>query len=286
MQNKELEYWASKIIDLAIEEDLSDKFDITSDNIIDSDINTEFSIRAREDLILCGSIFINLIFNKISKRYKNNNIKFQQHFFDADKVKSGEVIISGSGNARLIFASERIILNLIQHLSAISTKTDKFIKKITSQKTKILDTRKTVPAFRHLHKYAVKIAGGYNHRFALFDAVLIKDNHIAAAGGVEKALDKIFQANLNVPIEIECDNLEQVATAIKYDIDIIMLDNMTIDQMIKAKEIIANKAKIEVSGGVNLQSLDQILQLNIDYISIGELTNSITSVDIGLDIDF
>tara|TARA_B110000259_G_scaffold49330_1_gene57745 strand:- start:21406 stop:22263 length:858 start_codon:yes stop_codon:yes gene_type:complete len=283
---KDIHYWSEIIIDLAIEEDLSNQSDVTSDNILLEDVNVKFSIRARQDMILCGSLFVATIFNKIATRYEKNNITFEENFSDGAAVKTGEVIIHGVGNARLIFASERIILNLLQHLSAISTKTNKFIKKIGDSKTKILDTRKTIPGFRHLHKYAIRIGGGYNHRFSLFDAILIKDNHIAAAGGVKNALNNICSKNINIPIEIECDNLQQVRDAVQYDVDIIMLDNMNIEQMRKAKDIIANKVKIEVSGGVNLDAIDKILDLEIDYISVGELTNSIDAVDIGLDIDF
>jgi len=280
----ECNYWAEKIIDLAIEEDLSDHSDITSDYTVNKAENINFNITSREDLILCGINFVDIIFSKIAKRYKNNNIDFKKYFSDGDQIKSNEVIISGSGNARLIFASERIILNLIQHLSSIATKSYKFSSKIKNNKTKILDTRKTIPAFRHLQKYAVKTGGGHNHRFSLFDAILIKDNHIAAAGGIQKALQNICSQNLNIPIEIECDNLDQVKEAIKYDIDIIMLDNMNISQMKEAKRIIGNKAKIEISGGVNFDKIDALSDLEIDYISIGELTNSIDIVDIGLDI--
>lgn len=280
----EYNYWAEKIIDLAIEEDLSDQSDITSDYTVNKAENINFNITSREDLILCGINFVDIIFSKIAKRYENNNIDFKKYFLDGDQIKSNEVIISGSGNARLIFASERIILNLIQHLSSIATKSYKFSAKIKNNKTKILDTRKTIPAFRHLQKYAVKTGGGHNHRFSLFDAILIKDNHIAAAGGIQKALQNICSQNLNIPIEIECDNLDQVKEAIKYDIDIIMLDNMNIDHMKEAKRIIGNKAKIEISGGVNFDKIDALSDLEIDYISIGELTNSIDIVDIGLDI--
>tara|TARA_Y100000389_G_scaffold181341_1_gene196850 strand:- start:1743 stop:2606 length:864 start_codon:yes stop_codon:yes gene_type:complete len=283
---EDIKYWADKIIDLAIEEDLANMSDITSDYSILEDKDVKFVLSARQDMVLCGSIFIPIVFKKISKRYKYNNIYFKQHFLDGNKIHLGQNIISGEGNARLIFASERIILNLLQNLSAIATKTNKFISKINNSKTKILDTRKTIPAFRHLHKYAVKIGGGQNHRFSLFDAILIKDNHIAAAGSVDKVLQQICSKNLNIPIEIECDNLDQVRDAIKYDIDIIMLDNMDINQMKEAKKIIANKVKIEVSGGINFKKINDILDLDIDYISIGELTNSIQAVDIGLDIEF
>jgi nicotinate-nucleotide pyrophosphorylase (carboxylating) len=277
-------YWAEKIIDLAIEEDLSDQSDITSDYTVNEAENINFNVTSREDLILCGIDFIDIIFNKIAKRYKHNNINFTKYFSDGDQIKSNEIIISGNANARLIFASERIILNLIQHLSSIATKSHKFSTQIKNNKTKILDTRKTIPAFRHLQKYAVKIGGGQNHRLSLFDAILIKDNHIAAAGGVQKALDNICSQNLNIPIEIECDNIDQVKEAIKYNIDIIMLDNMNIEEMQQAKNIIGNKAKIEISGGVNFDKLKILSDLEIDYISIGELTNSIDIVDIGLDI--
>jgi nicotinate-nucleotide pyrophosphorylase (carboxylating) len=283
---KNIKYWAEKIIDLSIEEDLSDKSDITSDYIIDKNCNIDFTINAREELIICGIDFIEIIFEKISKKYQYNNIDFIKYVQDGDKIQKNQKIISGNGDAKLIFSSERIILNLLQNLSSVATKSYRFFQKIKDSKIKILDTRKTIPAFRYLHKYAVKIGGCDNHRFSLFDAILIKDNHIAAAGSINQALENICSQNLNIPIEIECDNLDQVKTAIKYNIDIIMLDNMSIDNIKKAKEIIDKKAKIEVSGGIGFDKIDDLLNLDIDYISVGQLTNSIDIVDIGLDINF
>ncbi|MDA7705042.1 carboxylating nicotinate-nucleotide diphosphorylase [Rickettsiales bacterium] len=284
MINQNVKYWVEKIIDLAIEEDLGQQSDITSDHSISEDRNINFNITARQDLIICGIDFIDLIFDKISKRYQKNNIEYKNHFIDGNQVKSQEIIISGHGNARLIFASERIILNFIQNLSSIATKSHKFAKIVQNSKIKILDTRKTIPAFRNLHKYAVKKGGCHNHRFSLFDAILIKDNHIAAAGGVNQILTNICSKNLQIPIEIECDNLQQVREAIRHNIDIIMLDNMNKKQMKEAKEIIGNKAKIEISGGITLDKIEKLLDLDIDYISVGQLTNSIDIVDIGLDI--
>jgi nicotinate-nucleotide pyrophosphorylase (carboxylating) len=204
---------------------------------------------------------------------------------EGEALKPGKSIVEGKGNARLIFAAERAILNLIQHLSGVATLTQKFVTKLNNKKTKILDTRKTLPGLRALQKYAVTIGGGANHRFNLSDMVLIKDNHIAAAGGVKEALLAVKKKNRK--IEIECDNFTQVAEAAELHPDIIMLDNMNVANIKKCSTLIRKKSpktKIEVSGGVTLDKISRFSKLNIDFISIGSLTHSATAVDIGLDI--
>jgi nicotinate-nucleotide pyrophosphorylase (carboxylating) len=181
-------------------------------------------------------------------------------------------------------AGERLILNLIQHLSSIATLTNRFVSKLDNNKIKILDTRKTLPNLRFLEKYAVKCGGGFNHRMNLQDQILIKDNHISAGGGIKNLLNKV--ANKNILVEIECDTYQQVSEAVIFLPNIIMLDNMEISEIEKSIKLIrasSPKTQIEVSGGINIETIKNYRHLDIDFISIGSLTNSCQNVDIGLD---
>lgn len=278
---KELE----KIIKSALIEDGALN-DVTSDLTIPKDNLVKFQINSREDIIFCGKNVILEVFSQLKKsaKFKDSKLNLKILAKDGDKVKKSKTIASGVGNAKLIFAAERVILNLIQHLSGISTLTQNFHQALADKKIKILDTRKTLPNFRILQKYAVKIGGGKNHRFNLSDMILIKDNHIAAAGGIENAIKYAKNNRKKLKLEVECDNLKQVVEAVKLRPNIIMLDNMTISDLKKAIKIIDKKTKIEVSGGVNLKNIKKFRNLNIDFISIGSLTHSVRAIDIGLDI--
>lgn len=275
-----------KIISAALREDKALR-DITSDLTIPPNQNINFEINAREEIIFCGSEAIKETFLQLKKsaKFKDSKIQFSQILKDGDSAKSGQTITKGNGDARLIFAAERVILNLIQHLSGIATQTNKMVGKLNNKKIKILDTRKTIPGLRHLQKYAVKVGGGSNHRLDLAEMILIKDNHIAAAGGVEMAI-KAAKKAAGKKIEIECDNFNQVVQAVKSSPDIIMLDNMSAAEIKKCSaEIRKNKKiKIEISGGINAQNIDQFSKLDIDFISMGALTHSVRAIDIGLDI--
>jgi nicotinate-nucleotide pyrophosphorylase (carboxylating) len=272
------------LITQGLDEDLGKNGDITSNYTISAHKNIKFQIRNREAIILCGLNIALKIFIATTKRLKTKAITLKSGFFDGNYLPKNSVIIEGSGNARTIFAAERLVLNLMQHLSGIATITNQYTKQITG-KTKILDTRKTTPGLRQLQKYAVKTGGGQNHRMALYDGILIKDNHIAAAGNIGKAIEMV-RKNLTkkMLIEVECDKLSQVSEAIAAKADIIMLDNMNLTQIKKAVTLINGKAKIEVSGGINLEKIKAISQTGVDYISVGALTHSVKAVDIGLDI--
>ena len=277
-----------KICRLALKEDKAQN-DVTSDLTIKNDASVSFQITAREEIILCGIEVIHHCFDELTKLKKFKNIflglKIKAH--DGDLIKAGEPIAEGYGDAKLILAAERVILNLLQHLSGIATATHQFVKILDNEKIKILDTRKTLPALRTLQKQAVVIGGGQNHRFNLSDMILIKDNHIAAAGSVAEAI-KAAQKNKKLRIEVECDTFEQVVDAVKSSPDIIMLDNMSSDEIKKCSAIIrahqAKKILIEISGGINLSNIKDFRTLDIDFISIGSLTHSVKAVDIGLDI--
>jgi nicotinate-nucleotide pyrophosphorylase (carboxylating) len=275
-----------KIISAALKEDKALR-DITSDLTIPAKQAVNFEINAREEIIFCGSEVIKETFSQLKKsaKFKDSKLQLIQIIKDGDKVKSGQTIAKGQGDARLIFAAERVVLNLIQHLSGVATQTHKIVKKLNNKKIKILDTRKTIPGLRIAQKYAVKVGGGSNHRLDLAEMILIKDNHIAAAGGIEMAI-KAAKKALGKKIEVECDNFKQVVQAVKSSPDIIMLDNMNADEIKKCSaEIRKNKKiKIEISGGINAQNIDQFSNLDIDFISMGALTHSVRAIDIGLDI--
>ncbi|NBV06238.1 MAG: carboxylating nicotinate-nucleotide diphosphorylase [Proteobacteria bacterium] len=277
-----------KICQAALEEDASEQ-DLTSDLTIADNTRVSFKITAREEIILCGVAAINHCFDSLTKleKFKNIFLGLQVNAKDGDIIKAGEAIAEGFGDAKLIFAAERVILNLLQHLSGISSATNQFVKTLDNKKIKILDTRKTLPTLRILQKQAVVIGGGKNHRFNLSDMILIKDNHIAAAGGVKQAIMAAKQ-NKKVKIEVECDNFMQVVEAIPVKPDIIMLDNMSVVEIKKCTaKIRAYKSKkilIEISGGINLNKIKKFRLLDIDFISIGSLTHSVRAVDIGLDV--
>lgn len=267
------------LLDESFREDFGIKGDITSDSVIDKQAKIEFSINSRQEAVLCGI--------QIAKYYLDNysTSKYTIHKSDSDNIKSGDALISGQGNGREILLIERIILNYLQHLTGISTLTNKFVQKIKGTNAKILDTRKTTPMLRALQKYAVTCGGGYNHRLALDSSIMIKDNHISICGSITKAIQNAKKHNPHyAKIEIECDTIDQVKEAISEGVDIILLDNMTIDQINESLKIIDKRAKAEASGNVSLETVEQIAKTGVDYISIGKITHSAPSADIGLDI--
>lgn len=278
-----IKYEFQKIINLALIEDCALN-DVTSDLTIPKNHQISFTIKPRENIILCGVLAIKICFDllKKSKKFSDAKLKFKILAKDGDAIKSGQSIVEGQGDARLIFAAERVILNLMQHLSGIATSTNQFAK--LTKNTKILDTRKTIPTLRSLEKYAVLTGGGKNHRMNLSDMILIKDNHIAAAGSITKAILAAKKSPKKLKIEVECDNLDQVVEAIKSSPDIIMLDNMTAPQIKQAQKIIGKKCLIEISGGININNIKDFANLGADFISIGALTHSAKAVDIGLDV--
>lgn len=274
-----------KIINLALAEDCAFD-DITSDLTIPKNHEIAFAIRPREEIILCGIDAIKICFDSLrkSKKFVDAKLKLKILAKDGNIISPLKSIAEGQGDAKLIFAAERVMLNLIQHLSGVATTTKQFTKLIKSKNTRILDTRKTIPTLRTLEKYAVVTGGGKNHRINLSDMILIKDNHIAAAGSVTKAIIAAKKSRKKLKIEVECDNLKQVAEALKSRPDIIMLDNMSVTQIKQAKKIIGRRCLIEISGGINLKNIKNFVNLGVDFISIGALTHSVRAVDIGLDV--
>lgn len=275
----------NKIIKQALKEDGALN-DVTSNLTIPKNSNLKFSITPREEIIFCGHdvILESFAILKKSKKFSEAKLDLKILAKDGDIIKKLSPIATGISDARMLLAVERTLLNLIQLLSGVATSTKLFIDKLDDANITILDTRKTLPNYRVLQKYAVTVGGAKNHRFNLSDMILIKDNHIAESGSVEKAILLAKKTKKKLKIEVECDNLDQVSKAIKLSPDVIMLDNMTISEIKEAISIINKKCKIEVSGGVSLETIQKYKGLEIDFISVGSITNSPKSVDIGLDI--
>ncbi len=268
-----------KLLDDSFKEDYGIKGDITSEAMINAETQVNFAINARQNLILCGVQIAQYYFDEYS------SIKYKIHHTDSQTIKENTVIISGSGFATEILLLERIILNYMQHMSGIATTTSQYVELVKNTKAKIFDTRKTTPMLRQLQKYAVVCGGGYNHRLSLDSGILIKDNHIAICGSITKALQKAKQYSPHYTrIEIECDTIEQVKESLIAGVDVIMLDNMSPEQIHQAVKLIDGRAIIEASGNVSLDTVRDIAATGVDVISVGKITHSATSVDIGLDI--
>lgn len=268
-----------KFIREALEEDIGTG-DITTNAVISDKEVTVGKVIAKEDLILCGLNIFEYVFLCLDK-----NIKIDPKHADGEKVKNRSTLLTFSGSTRSLLAGERVALNILQRLSGIATLTMKFVEKVPST-VSVLDTRKTTPGMRALEKYAVRCGGGTNHRFGLYDAVLIKDNHIKAAGSISKAVEK---ARKNIPplqkIEVEVKNAEEVKEALRMECDIIMLDNMSPEQVKEAVKIINKRSRIEISGNIGLSNIQKIASEGIDYISVGALTHSTPTVDISMVFD-
>lgn len=265
------------IIEKAIQEDLG-WGDITTESTVNAEIISTANLIAKQNLVLCGID----IFEKVMHRV-DADLKVAKNFKDGDCIKKGVTIAEIMGYARSILSAERVALNFLQHMSAISTNTAEIVSKLKDTNTSIADTRKTTPCLRMLEKYAVRIGGGSNHRFNLSDGVLIKDNHIAAAGGIKNAVDSARKyIPHTVKIEVETENLEQVRQALECKADIIMLDNMDLKTMAEAVKLIDGNAITEASGNMGEKDLLQVAMTGVNIISIGALTHSVKAADISL----
>lgn len=269
-----------KIISSALKEDIQTG-DITTNIIIPPAKKGSAYFLAKEDGIIAGLPIAKEVFKMFDKKIVWKNLIKEGSF-----VKKGTRIAEVNGSLRALLSCERTALNLLQRISGIATTTSVYIEAVKNTYAKILDTRKTAPGLRALDKYAVKTGGGTNHRFGLYDMVLIKDNHIKAAGSIESAVTKIKKGiKKKIKIEVETTNLDEVSEAIKAKVDIIMLDNMTIETMKEAVKIIGGKIKTEASGNVNLNTVRAIAETGVDFISVGALTHSVKALDISMKIN-
>jgi nicotinate-nucleotide pyrophosphorylase (carboxylating) len=275
----ETAYSIQDIIEAALAEDIGSG-DITTIAVVDKNAEGKAEIIAKENLVVAGTLIAEAIFKTVHEK-----VEFKAFVKDGDNVRQGKTIARVSGRLSAMLAGERVALNFLQRLSGVATLTSQFANKVKGLKVKILDTRKTTPGIRILEKYAVRMGGGFNHRFGLCDGVLIKDNHIAAVGSIAEAVFRSRRkAPKNMLIEVEAKNLDEVREAIIAGADVIMLDNMKPHQMKQAVKIIGEAALIEASGGVNLKNIREIAKTGVDFISIGALTHSARAVDISMEV--
>lgn len=263
-------------IDMAFAEDIGSG-DVTANSVIPADAILTASMNARESMVLAGSPLIEPIIRRLDP-----NARITLHAPDGSCLAANDIIAEVSGSARALLSAERTALNILQHLSGIATLTRRYVAAIEGTGTTLLDTRKTIPGLRVLGKYAAACGGAQNHRMGLFDAVMIKDNHIAVAGTVSKAIAAAITAGQR-QVQVECDTLEQVVEAVKAGATSLLLDNMPPETLRRALAIVDGKVPCEASGGVTLETIRAIAETGVDYISVGRLTQSAPAVDIGLD---
>ncbi len=266
-----------RIVRTALEEDIG-LGDITTEVTVVADTVARAELVAKEDFTLAGIDVAAEVFRQLDPQ-----VGFEKIISDGKSVRKGEVIAWIRGNASILLQGERVALNLLQRMSAIASLTAKYVAEVEGTKATIVDTRKTVPGLRALDKYSVRMGGGRNHRIGLFDGVLIKENHVAAAGGITAAIER---ARIRLPhtlkIEVETRDLAEVSEALQAGADIIMLDNMGLDAMQQGVELIAGRALVEASGGVNLERVRAIAETGVDIISVGALTHSVVAADISM----
>ncbi|MEW6654486.1 MAG: carboxylating nicotinate-nucleotide diphosphorylase [Bacteroidota bacterium] len=266
-----------KLITLALTEDIG-KRDITTSLIVDNKLKGIAAVVVKADGIICGIEIAKYICRVFDKR-----IKIKTFVKEGAVVYADQKIAEVYGSCSSLLTIERTLLNFMQRMSGIATAANEFVKKLSGTKAVLLDTRKTAPGHRLLDKYAVKIGGGTNHRIGLFDMILIKENHIASAGSITKAVNKVMMNKPNkMLVEVETANLEEVEEAVLCGADIIMLDNMNLAEMKKAVKLINGRCKVEASGGISLNNAGKIAMTGVDYISVGAVTHSVKALDIAM----
>ncbi len=265
------------LLEMALREDIGTG-DITSESVVPADAHAVGTIISKSYGIIAGLDVAAEIF-----RMLDPDVNFRKLVSDGEQVHSGQELATAEGSARSILTAERTVLNFLQRLSGIATMTSEYVRAASGYPAKIIDTRKTTPGWRVLEKYAVRVGGGHNHRFGLYDAVLIKENHIAVAGGVAEAVSR---ARERIPhtmkIEVEVETLDQVREAIESGADILMPDNMDVDAIAESVRLINGRAIVEASGGIRLKDIPAIAATGVDLISIGALTNAAPPLDISM----
>lgn len=267
-----------RLIDLWLTEDIG-AFDLTAQTMIEASEEASFHMNAREPMTVSGIAVAARVF----QRY-DPSLRIKVLVADGRRVEKGAILLEVSGSARSMLTAERTALNIVQRLSGIATETARYVDAIAGTKARLLDTRKTTPGLRALEKHAAACGGALNHRLGLDNGVMIKDNHIAVCGSIQAA---VARARKVLPVltklEVECDRLEQVRQALETEVDVIMLDNMSLADMKAAVDLVAGRVKLEASGGVRLETIRAIAETGVDYISTSKITQSAPAVDIGLD---
>ena len=269
-----------RTVEEALKEDIGITGDITSNLILDDSNRSEFEIKSRQKGVISGLYLAETAFRLIDK-----NIAFEKFKEEGDEVEVDDILVRIQGNSISILTAERTALNFLSHMSGIASATSLMAKKIKNTNTKIMCTRKTTPNLRIFEKFAVLSGGGKNHRFGLFDGILIKDNHIALSGSIKEAIKKAKNSSdKSIKVEVEVDNIDQFQEALENNPDIILLDNFSTSELKKAVEINNDKVLLEASGSVNIENVLDIAMTGVDFISSGWLTHSSPSLDFGLDL--
>lgn len=267
--------YINKQVTLALAEDIGDG-DVTA-KLIPDDKLADARIICREPAILCGADWVSEVFNQL-----DTAIQIDWHCQDGDNIQSDQELCRLHGSARHLLSGERSALNFLQTLSATATQAHEYVMAVEGTGCRILDTRKTIPGLRLAQKYAVRCGGAYNHRIGLYDMVLIKENHISAAGSIQAAVDAAHRSSPDIPLEVEVENLQQLQQALDADVDRILLDNMDIPTLKQAVQMTNKRIPLEASGGVTQKTAREIAQTGVDYISIGSITKHIHAIDFSM----
>ena len=279
MENR-LQQDIARIVSDALKEDLGGKLDASLDitaQLIPAEQKSVATVITREDCVFCGTECVNEVFRQLG-----GNVEITWHAKEGDRVAPNGKLFTVSGPSREIFTAERTCLNFVQTLSGVATEVSKYAAKLEGSQCRLLDTRKTIPGLRNLLKYAVTVGGGHNHRIGLFDAYLIKENHIMACGGIGNAVAEARRLNPGKKVEVEVENLEELKTAMNVGADIVMLDNFELPMMYEAAKINAGKLKLEISGNVNLDTIRTYADTGVDFISVGAITKNVRAVDLSM----
>lgn len=269
-----------EIVNRALDEDLGAGIDVTTAATIPAEQEGSADLVPRVDGVVAGLPVVAWVFDVVSE----GRLRCEFHVADGDRVTAGQPLATVTGPVRDLLTAERTALNVLTHLSGIATATRRWVDAVEGTRAVIRDTRKTLPGLRALEKYAVRCGGGQNHRMSLSDAALVKDNHVAAAGGVVEAFDLVREAYPDLSIEVEVDTVEQARAAIEAGAELVLLDNMSPADMVQVVAIAPAEVKLEASGGLTLATAAEVARTGVDFISVGALTHSSPALDIGLDI--
>jgi nicotinate-nucleotide pyrophosphorylase (carboxylating) len=267
--------YVSQTVTTALQEDVGSG-DLTA-QLIPADRAARATVITREDAVLCGTAWFDEVFRQIDPR-----VRVTWSARDGDRVGADQQLCTLEGAARSLLTGERTALNFLQMLSATATVTRRYVDAVAGTKCRILDTRKTIPGVRVAQKYAVRCGGGTNHRIGLFDAILIKENHIAAAGSIASAVAEARRLNSKVLLEVEVENLAQLREALAARIDRVLLDNFSLDQMREAVKVTSGRTELEASGNMSLENLRAVAETGVDFISVGGLTKHVRAVDLSM----
>ncbi len=272
------------LITLALREDLGPSGDVTSTAVLGPAAGCAGRLVAREPIVVAGLEIARAVFARVDP-----SVRFTSHLIDGTELLPGKALAELSGPARSVLAAERTALNFLQRLSGVATLTAAYAQELAGTRCRLLDTRKTTPGWRALEKAAVRAGGGHNHRMGLFDGILIKDNHVAAAGGVRQAVEAARRgAGALLKVELEVDTLDQLREALALGVEVVLLDNMkpeTLKAAVKLRDELSPRTLLEASGGVRRETVGAIARTGVDFVSAGALTHSAPAVDIGLDLD-